>query len=219
MWRRKAVLLVILIMEGLPLTLGDTIEVNSDLHFPKNKLLSGQFHQLIKLPHDFSSFTVMARSCKKCFGDNFSAKAGTAVSVRRTTLDVIPGAVAAVQNHPGRFIPCPQFNHRMNPHIQMEHANIGPKVPNLLLTGAFYLFKVVEILLNCGPVGNRLKNLAGPGRKIATHKRPPVVPSLTDNQNQNGTSSRTIRGRKHLNLLSFLSPVEHCFDRRPSGIV
>jgi hypothetical protein len=31
----------------------------------------------MELPHDFSCFMIMTRSCKKCFENNFSTKTGT----------------------------------------------------------------------------------------------------------------------------------------------
>jgi hypothetical protein len=54
----------------------------------------GQFNQLIELPHDFSSFAVMAGNCKKCFGENFSSKAGFTVGVRWPAANRVPRAVA-----------------------------------------------------------------------------------------------------------------------------
>lgn len=105
----------------------------------------------------------------------------------------------------------------MNPHIQMELADIGPKASHLLLACAFYLFKVVKILSYGELVGDRIENRPGSCQKIAAHKCPPVTPVLTDNQHQDVTSCGAIAGLKHFNLFGYDFPIERRLDRRPGA--
>ncbi len=134
----------------------------------------------------------MTKNLRKCSLQNSSTQTAATVCMRRTPTKVVPRAAATVTYYRCRLIPCPQFNHRMNPHIQMEYTNIGRIAANLLLACSFDFLEVVKVLLNGKTIRNCLKVLLGSGRKIGTHKGSPAIfiPSLrsraglTNNQNQ-----------------------------------
>jgi hypothetical protein len=73
---------------------------------------------------NFVNFMAFIRTNKKCLLQNLSSESGTLVSMGWSAENIVPGAVATVTKHLCGFIPRPQFNHTMQPEIQMKSPDI-----------------------------------------------------------------------------------------------
>ena len=91
---------------------------------------------------------VFIRTDKKCMPQNRSSESSTLIRMRRSSVSIIPWAVATVTEHLCRLIPRPQFNQTVKPKIQMKGSNVTAEGPHLLLTGSFNFLKITKVLLN-----------------------------------------------------------------------
>ena len=57
-------------------------------------------------------------------------------------------------------VPRPEFDERVHPEIEMIRSNVGPDIPDLLLTRAPYFLDVVKVLLDRRAVGEGSSTLA-----------------------------------------------------------
>ena len=89
----------------------------------------------------------MTKSFKKCLLQNFATQTTATFCMRWPSTETVPRTAATITYNQCQPIPCPQFDRRMNPHIQMEYTNVGRIAANLLLACPFDFLKVMKVLL------------------------------------------------------------------------
>lgn len=117
----------------------------------------------------------MIKSFKRISSAKSQPKADTAVWVGRMPARIVPRAAGWVADSRCRLIPGPQFNHRMNLHIQMEYTSNCKVTSNLLPGRTFDFRKVMKILFGRRTIGNCFKNVLLTGQEIGTHKGSPAI--------------------------------------------
>src|SRR5580658_4138184 len=130
----------------------------------------------------------------------------TAIRMRRPPLWIIPRRIAAIAQRLLRLKPSPEFGQTMRPHRQVERADIGPYVAQLLLTGSFDYFQVVMILFQRRAVGDLLQDGGGALSRVRTEIGQPVMVFLHDHD-ADTAPRRFVGGLKGLDLLAHLFAV------------
>src|SRR5258705_9568336 len=120
------------------------------------------------------------------------------IRVRRATCRIVPRTGAAVHQDLLRLVPGPELDQRVQPHRQMVGRDVGPVVPQLLLTGAVYFLEIVEVLLDGRPIRYRFQNLShrrlGGGAKVGS----PGAVLLAHQHHADQTSRRLVRCQEGL---------------------
>ena len=75
------------------------------------------------------------------------------IGMRRPSFEIVPRGVTAVTKSRLSFVPCPKFDPREHPKIQVGYRQVGPDVTRLLLSSSPDLFDIMEILVNRGSIG------------------------------------------------------------------
>src|SRR5947199_10407012 len=106
----------------------------------------------------------------------------------------------------------------MEPKNQMEHRDIGPVVPHLLLTRAMDLLDIVEVLFDGGAVGERLQDLPDRRLCIRAEERFPAA-ALPDQNYADQAASRSIGCQKGFEGLGDLLAIQNKVRRLPAFAV
>ena len=101
--------------------------------------------------------------------------------MRRASLRVVPGPVAAVGELCLFLVPAAQFNQGVNPLVQVPATYVGPHVAYLLLASSPDFLDVVEVFLDRPTCGNCFQDVADFGHGVCAEVgRPAIVLKAND---------------------------------------
>jgi hypothetical protein len=130
-------------------------------------------------------------------------------------LGVLPRRFGSVAELLMRFVRGPQINHRVQPQVEVEHADVRPDVPDLLLTGAPHLVLIIEVLFNSPPISECFEYPLHLGGRVGAEGRNPLMLFLYKYNTDDGTGRR-VCGQKSLVGLRGLSPIDRAGQRLPA---
>src|ERR1700687_4969296 len=136
----------------------------------------------------------------------------------RTTIRVVPRAALPIAKLRLGSSPGPQFNDRVHPQIQMIGRNVGPIIPQLLLTQSMHFFQIMKVLLDSCSIGNGLQNRLYGRFDIGAEECPPAV-ILADDNHANQPADGSIRRRKRLKGLGDFLAIQDKLPRLPPALM
>ena len=95
--------------------------------------------------------------------------------MRRSSVALVPGPVATITQFLVRLLPGPQFDERVQPSRDVEGADVGEVVAELLWSQAVHFFQVVEVLFDDGAVSDGFENLGNGGLGFGTEIGAPAI--------------------------------------------
>ena len=113
-------------------------------------------------------------------------------------------------------VPRSEFDERVHPEMEMIRSNVGPDIPDLLLTRAPYFLDVVKVLLDRRSVGEGLQDLLDAGVRIGAEEGEPAM-FLLDQHDPDHSANRAVGCQECLVRLGALLVVQRASEGLPTA--
>src|SRR5260370_34024572 len=101
----------------------------------------------------------------------------------------------------------------------MKDADVGPDVADLLLAGSPHLLEVVEVLLDRGPIGERLQDVLYGRVRVGAEESRPAAILLHHQYHADDPAGRRGGGPKRLVGLLDRLPIQGGWRRPPAALL